>query len=109
MISPHDETELLELEHAMWRTETRYDPTFQERHFAPDFVEFGRSGRVYSRAQVIASDPQPIHADLSNFRLRELGPGIVQITYDSAVPTSEHTREFAHRSSLWSRAGNQGQ
>ncbi len=33
------------LELAMWQAQTRYDAAFQARHFADDFVEFGRSGR----------------------------------------------------------------
>lgn len=106
MINQCDESQLLELERAMWRTETRCDLTFQEQHFAPDFIEFGQSGRTYSRAQMILSAPYPIKADLSNFHLRELGPGIVQITYDSTVMTSEGERKFAHRSSIWSKTSS---
>jgi hypothetical protein len=47
-ISDADRTELIRLEEAMWIAETRYDKAFQERHFATDFFEFGRSGRTYA-------------------------------------------------------------
>ena len=53
---PEDKAELTRLEQAMWRAETRLDLAFQEARFAPDFLEFGRSGRVYNRAQIIRTD-----------------------------------------------------
>ncbi len=102
MIGAQDERQLLELERAMWRAETRFDPQFQEQRFAPDFIEFGRSGRIYSRSETILADAHRIEAELTGLRLRELGPGVVQITYDSVL-NSGNGREFAHRSSIWSR------
>lgn len=109
MIESHEIRQLLTLEREMWRTETRCDPQFQERHFATDFVEFGRSGRVYSRSQVMFEEAFPINAELSNFELRELGPGSVLITYDSARVTNGETVEFAHRSSIWTKTNKNWQ
>jgi hypothetical protein len=48
----------------MWRESTRFDRAFQERQIAADFFEFGRSGRVCTRDQIIRLDSQPIHAVL---------------------------------------------
>ena len=48
-----DIAELTRLEEAMWIAGTRRDPLFQQERFASDFFEFGRSGRVYAREQVI--------------------------------------------------------
>lgn len=39
--------ELRRIEEALWRPQTRSDRAFMDRICAPDFVEFGRSGRVY--------------------------------------------------------------
>ncbi|WP_425071421.1 DUF4440 domain-containing protein [Sagittula sp. S175] len=52
------------LEECLWRPETRFDRALVDRLFAPDLVEFGRSGRVYSRADLLAVPPQPFTARL---------------------------------------------
>ena len=56
-LSEEDRCELIQLDEAMWRAETRFDPAFQALRFADDFVEFGRSGRVYDRAQIVPLRP----------------------------------------------------
>lgn len=91
----------------MWTQAYRYDLRFQETHFAPDFFEFGRSGRVYSRADVIRTDSAPIPAalPLENLRFRVLDVNTVQLTYNSIVEY-EGVVEHAHRSSLWSRSSS---
>jgi hypothetical protein len=87
----------------MWRAETRFDLAFQEARFAPGFFEFGRSGRVYNRAQIIRTDKHPIEASLENFTLVELGENTVLVTYNS-VAVFGGVREHARRSSIWSRS-----
>ena len=101
-----DRVELTQLEEDMWREAARYDPTFQERRFAQDFIEFGRSGRVYTREQVISTEPQQILAvlPLPNLAIRLLDADTAQVTYDSQV-THDGAVQFAHRSSIWSRIG----
>ena len=103
IFQPEDKAELTRLEEAMWRAETRFDLAFQEARFAPDFVEFGRSGRVYNRAQIIRTDKHPIEASLENFRLVELDENTVLVTYNS-VAVFDGVHEFARRSSIWSRS-----
>ncbi len=104
-VSAADAAALTALEEAMWRSETRFDPAFQERHFAADFVEFGRSGRTYTRAQIIRTEVQPIEAvlPLPNLRIRLLSAELAQLTYDSQV-RYDGIWQHAHRSSIWSRA-----
>jgi hypothetical protein len=103
MLHLEDRAELTLLEEAMWRAETRFDLAFQEARFAPDFVEFGRSGRVYNRAQIIRTDRHPIEASLENLRLVELDENTVLVTYNS-VAVFDGVREYARRSSIWSRS-----
>ena len=85
MLGPEDKTELSRLEEAMWRPHTRFDLAFQEARFAQDFVEFGRSGRVYNRAQIIRTDTQPIEATLPlpGLAFRQLDKDTVLLTYNS--------------------------
>src|SRR5215510_11253798 len=99
MLYDNARRELVELENAMWREETRYSLAFQERHFAPDFMEFGRSGRVYDRDQIIVTAGHPISAAPENMQLRELSPGLVLITYDSVLQRDPATVEYSRRSS----------
>jgi len=103
-VSAEDRLEITRLEEAMWRGETRFDLTFQETRFAPDFFEFGRSGRVYSRKQIILSETGEIQArlPLEDLSIRVLDENTAQVTYNSHV---EHDGvvEHARRSSIWSR------
>ena len=103
-LSLEDQEELQRLEEALWRQSTRFDLGFQETRFAQDFVEFGRSGRVYRRDEVISTDSAPILAKLplENLRFRVLDANTVQLTYNSAAEYNGVV-EYARRSSLWSR------
>ena len=103
-LSMADQIELERLEKAMWQQTHRFDLGFQEARFASDFFEFGRSGRVYSRAQAIRTDSQPIAArlPLANLRFRVLDVHTVQLTYDSAAEY-DGVMEYARRSSIWYR------
>jgi hypothetical protein len=73
--------ELLErLEEELWREETRFDRQRMEQLLAPDFFEFGRSGRVYQRADTLAVPRQPIAAriPLPNFSVRLIAPDVAR-------------------------------
>ncbi len=69
-----------------------------ERLLADDFVEFGSSGRVYAKSEIIEALVQdPVStASVSDFRLIVLSENAVLATYRS---------ERALRSSLWRREG----
>ena len=107
-VSEQDRLEITRLEEAMWRGETRFDLMFQETRFAPDFFEFGRSGRVYSRKQIILSEAGEIQAKLplENLSIRLLDENTAHVTYNSHVEYNGVV-EHARRSSIWSR-GEQG-
>ncbi|PJJ99621.1 DUF4440 domain-containing protein [Lysobacteraceae bacterium NML03-0222] len=106
--SPADVAVLIALEEAMWRAETRFDPKFMQQHLAADFIELGRSGRRYSRAQCLAAPPQTIgcRLPLSNLELRLLDADTAQLLYDSIVTRETGELEYTHRSSLWTRTAN---
>ena len=86
-LNQRDRDTLERLEEELWREDTRFDIGRMEELLAPDFVEFGRSGRVYRREDTLAVPRGPIDAvlPLPGFRVRSLSPEIVQVTYDSAV------------------------
>jgi hypothetical protein len=103
-LSQRDHDALRRLEEELWREETRFDAARMRDLLAPDFFEFGRSGRVYRREDTLAIPRGPIDAalPLPGFRARALGPDVAQVTYDSAV-TYGGVVQHARRSSIWSR------
>jgi hypothetical protein len=103
-LSKQDRVMLERLEEELWRVETRFDQKRMTEIIAPDFVEFGRSGRIYQREDSLGVSPQPIDAvlPLPDFKARLLHPDIAQVTYNSSV-TYGGVVQRARRSSIWSR------
>jgi hypothetical protein len=92
------------LEHTLWRSETRHDRALMDATFAPDFHEFGRSGRRYIRADLLPTgETQDIDATLHALTVTALSDTIALVTYISELrrPTGP---EWANRSSLWDHA-----
>jgi hypothetical protein len=103
-LSEEDRAILTCLEEDMWQEVTRFDQTFQEQRFAADFFEFGRSGRVYTRDQIICLDSHPIRAvfPLPNLAIRLLDKNTAQVTYNSQFEY-DGIIEYGRRSFIWSR------
>jgi hypothetical protein len=91
----------------MWQERTRFDEAFMDRALAPDFFEFGRSGRTYTRQQILDFPLEPIDAQLplQDLQMRLLDADTAQVTYNSIV-RYQGVMEFARRSSIWSRSGD---
>jgi hypothetical protein len=106
LLSAEDQCEIASLEHAMWQESTRFDLAFQEARFAAEFLEFGRSGRTYTRSQIIRTDSSPINATLTKLQICALDLATVLVTYDSEA-LYDNEIEHSHRSSIWTR-GNSG-
>ena len=106
-LSREDRALIERLEEELWREETRFDPSRMHEVMAPDFIEFGRSGRVYRREDVLAVLRGPIEAQfpLPDFQVRLLTPDVAQATYNSAVKLGG-VYQYARRSSIWSRSSS---
>lgn len=100
MLSEQDRDDLKRLEASLWRKETRFDRAYMERTFAPDFFEFGRSGRTYTREQMFGGSGE-IRATLKNIVVHEITADVALVTYVSEVMYEQ--LEIGNRSSLWSR------
>jgi hypothetical protein len=76
---------------------------------AEDFVEFGSSGRVFTREQVVEAlrTEPPVRITAAEFAVRSLGPDTALVTYLACRQGEPpvHTR----RSSLWRRRSGQWQ
>ena len=105
-LSIEDRATLARLEESLWRAETRFDYEFMDKVVARDSFEFGRSGRIYERADTLSAGRQPIDAvlPLPNLKIRLLNEDTAQVTYDSAV-TDNGVVAYGRRSSIWSRTG----
>ena len=103
-LTGEEKRELEQLEEGLWVAETRFDIDWMERRLAPDFFEFGRSGRVYRREDTLAIESQTIDArlPLKDFKARLISPDVALVTYISAV-TYEGVEDIGNRSSIWSR------
>jgi len=103
-LSSEEKRELERLEEGLWIAATRFDMDWMERTLAPDFFEFGRSGRVYRREDTLGIESQPIDArlPLKDFKVRFISPDVALVTYISAV-TYDGVEDIGNRSSIWSR------
>ena len=97
--------ELIALEVELHQEATRRGRVRMEALLHPEFVEFGRSGRRYTREDVLAEFTGEvvhpvIHAE--NFELAELAEGVVLLTYLSAhVDAEGGLYRHSLRSSIW--------
>ena len=103
-------TQLYPLELTLWSRDTRFNRAMMDATFAPDFHEFGRSGRRYTREQLLfdAAQVRDIDATLHDFTEHPLSGTITLCTYISEVHTPNGT-EWANRASIWDRGSGRWQ
>jgi ribonuclease HI len=110
-MSTHDElvANLRDLEESLWREETRFDRAYMGSVLAPEFVEFGRSGRRYDRDAVLADEYGPIGAllPLEGFTVMLVRPDLALVTYVNEDHADGYRR--SNRMSLWDRASGRWQ
>jgi hypothetical protein len=101
---------LFHLEQQLLQPSTRRDATALTSLLAEDFREFGSSGRIYTRQQIIdalaAESPRTI--TLSDPFCQQLAEDIALLTYRSNRTTLK-TAFHALRSSLWVYRDNRWQ
>ncbi len=92
------EATLVDLERAMWGDDTRRDRGWMDDHLSPGFTEHGRSGRRYTRDEILDQEMGPIDASLDSVAVRALGR-------DAALVTSRsiEARGVSNRASVWCR------
>jgi len=101
-----EDREILELqEQELWREDLNKQRL--NELLAQDFFEFGRSGRVWQRQDILAAELSRRDAvrPLPEFHIRLLDEKIAQVTYDSAF-IYDGVVEHTHRSSIWSRTSS---
>lgn len=96
--------QLRKLEEDLLKPETRKDREAVAALLADDFYEFGSSGRIFSKPEIIQALQTEVPAQISiaDFRVRSLAAGIALITY-RAVKQGEAGQEIrtSLRGSVW--------
>ena len=100
--------ELLALEERLLDPAVRAVPAQVRELLAPEFTEFGASGRVFNRDAILAtlaSEPPRVARQARGFKVRELAPGVAlttwRVTRDDGIETL--------RSSVWQQQGGRWQ
>jgi hypothetical protein len=91
---------LCELETAMWTTCTRSSREWMDAHLSPTFTEFGRSGRRYTRNDILDAPIGEIDVvlPLPDLTVRMLDHNTQLVTYRSIDGP-----EQVNRASIWVR------
>lgn len=99
------------LEEELLQAAVRASPDRVSMLLADDFVEFGRSGGVYNKKEVVSSlaaegSDDPYMLSAYDFTLTPLAEGVVLLTYRSVRESVEDgTASHALRSSVWKIIG----
>ncbi len=96
--------QLLKLEELLLQPKIRKSPEELSNILSEDFIEFGSSGIIYSREQIIDALQQEstIQMTIKNFQIKKLANDIVLATYQ-IISHNELKRQatYSMRSSIW--------
>jgi hypothetical protein len=104
--------ELRKLEERLLDPVVRCDRSAMASLLAAEFVEFGSSGRVFTREQVLdlLATEMPCHVKLADFSAQPLSPEVVLVTWRSIRPDGPPVPGEAFlRSSIWIHRDNRWQ
>jgi hypothetical protein len=106
-MSPAETTLLLHLEEELLKPEVRRSANQVGHLLADEFIEFGSSGRVFDKRQIIEAlqheTPYPtIRISLVDFTARRLAADVVLVTYRAIQQSGPEVPERSRlRSSIW--------
>ena len=105
-MTPPEADLLRHLEEELLRPEVRKSADQVGRLLADDFIEFGSSGLVFDKSQIIEAlqheTPDPaIRVILTDFNARGLAPGVVLVTYRTEQSGPTAPSGYRLRSSIW--------
>lgn len=95
------EQEILRLELQLLNPEVRKSNVALEKLLADDFIEYGSSGRIYHKADILERLPveSPIIRTLTDVKAVLLAPKVCLVTYKIVEQTAE--KRCTLRSSIW--------
>lgn len=105
-MDPATRDELRRLEELLLTAEVRDDAARLAQFLTDDFIEFGSSGRVFSKAEIIAAigGEGTVRRTISDFHAELLAPDAVFVTYRLQRTKAGDTVAHSLRSSVWLRS-----
>jgi hypothetical protein len=96
-----------QLEEQLLQPDVRHSAQTLDDLLANEFVEFGSSGRVYSKQQIIENltNEIPVPRTLKAFKTITLAPGVILTTYHSTCWEPDAPPVHSRRCSIW-KLGN---
>lgn len=93
--------QFVQLEESLWIADTRFDMKYMEQILHAEFIEFGCSGRRYTRDDTLDITGTKIQIKLpfDNLKIQRMSKTVVQVTYISEVQYD--TLQVCNRSSIW--------
>lgn len=93
---------LLKLEMSLWVNETRNNYEYMNHILHDDFIEFGRSGKKYTKQDVLNSLDNDIICKFpfNDLNIKELNENTYLLTYQSVL-LKIGNEEISNRSSVW--------
>lgn len=103
--------ELKSLEQTLLRPEVRRSREQMSALLADDFMEYGRSGRVYDKAAVLEMADKPFDGllSLNGFSAKALAPSVALVRYATVLRRPDGKEFHSLRSSIWTRTGQRWQ
>ena len=100
--------ELKRLEEMLLRPEVRRSREKMSALLADDFIEYGRSGRIYDKAAILDTADKPFTGQLTlhGFSAKALAPSVALVTYATVLRRTDGNESHSLRSSIWSRTGS---
>ena len=91
------------LEESLLDPEVRWSPSRLSALIAEDFLEFGASGRIYVKQDVLDASGQlpDVFTPLSEFELLTATAELAVVAYRSTIRTDDGAVHVALRSSVW--------
>jgi len=100
-------------ETSLHKQEVRNNPDVVSRIVADDFKEFGKSGGVADKQDVLNGLPAEevdLEVDVTNFETKQLSETVVLVTYTASMLDNDNvTTVTTNRSSIWVFSDNQWQ
>jgi hypothetical protein len=106
-MSEHLNLTIQALEEKLLQPKTRHSMNKLNDLLADDFVEYGASGMIYCKHDVLEHLPSELgdtHVTMLDFELKRLAQHVVQTTYK----TLKHKKNIVLRSSIWKKDTHTG-
>lgn len=94
--------DILKLEESLWIEETRFNKEYLDKVLHKDFMEFGKSGRVYRKNDILNDLEGKIHTlfPFKNLQIRRIELNSFLVTYQVEI-RENNTIILTNRSSIW--------